>query len=110
MSDLSASSSARLMLRFSASVRDQATLTSFQAGSLLVDKRMSARLANLMGKSHGQISWANLMGKSHGQIYGQISWANLWNGAPHEQQIPALLARHGERRLFRHACVRAEHG
>src|SRR5262249_33688481 len=89
MSDLSASSSARLMLRFSASVRDQATLTSFQAGSLLVDKRMSARLANLMGKSHGQISW---------------------NGAPHEQQIPALLARHGERRLFRHACVRAEHG
>src|SRR6266436_8420434 len=72
---------ARVMLRFSASVRDQATLTSSQAGSLLVDKRMNARLL-------------------------QISW----NGAPHEQQIPALLARHGERRLFRHACRRTEHG
>jgi hypothetical protein len=59
MSDLSASSWARLMLRFSASVRDQATLTSFQAGSLLVDKRMSARLANLWANL-----WANLMGKS----------------------------------------------
>src|SRR5262249_47330810 len=41
------------MLSLSASVRDQATLTSFHAGSLLVDKRMSARLANLVGKSHG---------------------------------------------------------
>jgi hypothetical protein len=29
-------------------VRDQATLTRVQAGSLLVDTRMSARLANLM--------------------------------------------------------------
>src|SRR5262249_58690506 len=41
--------------------KKEATLTSFQVGSLLVDKSMSARLANLMGKSHGQISWANLM-------------------------------------------------
>src|SRR5262249_5161004 len=33
-----------------------------------------------------------------------------WNGAPHEQQMPALLPRHSGRRLFRHARLRAEHG
>src|ERR1700730_8365330 len=38
---------ARVMLRFSALVRDQATLTSFRAGSLLVHKQIGTRLANL---------------------------------------------------------------